>query len=275
MPQQTLCNLTRIATLVLTVLGFPAVVEATVYNLPTEAAPASLSPGDVLNVGVGGVVPNGYQAFAGSTINLLGGIIGNGLFLEGGNLNIYSGTVLPGAQVSNPNVTMYGGAIQSPWIQTDGVLDIRGGTFGTSGHSLNIGFGVQIKVSAGIVNGPVNLFIVSELTLIGGQVTGPITPRDSIVNIVGTSFLLDGGPIPGLVTGQTKSYHEDTAGTITGTLADGSAFTVIMNPASMPVEYTVNLSQVPEPDSFLSSLIVAGLCFIHVGNVRRRGLKNS
>ncbi|HMO87357.1 MAG TPA: hypothetical protein PKC18_20800, partial [Lacipirellulaceae bacterium] len=65
---------------------------ATVYNVPGDPIPLSLGPGDQLNLGAGGVLPDDFFSSVDSVLNINGGVVGD-RFLSFGEVNLYSGSI--------------------------------------------------------------------------------------------------------------------------------------------------------------------------------------
>ena len=182
-----------------------------------------------MNIG-GGNITNGFTADSGSEVNITGGRVGSPIEINAGSLvNMRGGNINYGAI---PDITGFGGFTQgvlniSGGLATDleaspgGQVNISGGTIaGTltaqSGSTVNIdggSFRVGLRAESGsVINisggnlGPE--FIAndrSEVTISGGRFGSFKAGDDSIVNIIGSDFMLDGVALDSLVAGEALS----------------------------------------------------------------------
>lgn len=162
----------------------------------------------------GGTIGEGFRVFAGSVVNQTGGTIGE-------NFNVHDSSV----------------------------TNIRGGTIQAG---LNANPGSYVNISDGTVEGSVTVFEESHVNISGGEflpefralvgsqvnISGGTFGDDfdansgSSVNLYGRSFFLDGTEITSMLSGITPLNLTDRDKTLTGILADGSAFSFDLNSAN-------------------------------------------
>jgi hypothetical protein len=276
-----------------------ASAQAAVYNVPPDPPPASLQAGDTLNLGVGGVIGNGFDAALGSTMNVNGGSIG--FFAEtAGVVNLNSGQFgsgfrsLPGSEVNiyggalgflpfndHAQWTVYGGQVGDAANLNGGKLSIQGGKVGditAIQHS-------EIFISAGQLGRSINPISQSTLTMTGGVLTNGFTFGEestwtlsggvvngtveiSTFNILCKTVLVGGAPIAGLIPGVPHLVTQRNV-KLTGVLLDGSPFDFDMNSGPgdssvdrFPVQATVTVTVVPEPSHIAFGGIFASLALL-------------
>lgn len=148
---------------------------------------------------VGAGLSGQLQAYSGSKVNITGGTVGL-LKVYGGSVNILGGSV-------GRNFTTNGLDVEQ-----GGLLNIGGGApVGTMG--ISIGSGGTANISGGT-------FATAAQTI--SAVSG------SKLNLIGTSFLLNGTPIAGLLYG-TSLEIADRGKTLSGILVDGSSVSLDLN----------------------------------------------
>jgi len=76
-------------------LSSPVASGPVVINLPAEAAPPGVRSGQTLELGIGGIVENSFNAGAGSVVNVSGGLMGNNFEAVASIVNLSSGTIDP------------------------------------------------------------------------------------------------------------------------------------------------------------------------------------
>jgi hypothetical protein len=268
-----------------------ALAVGIVYNVPPDAAPATLLAGETMNLGIGGSVGIGFSSAAGSTVNVQGGSLEFATI--GGRVDVFSGamggvitasstsdiTVYSGTSFAIFNTagdfTVQGGLLQSEVsVGNGGRLNVKGGEVSivmASENSEVLFEGGKIggtllpmrgtfTMSGGDWGGRFWLGPGSTFNLSGGAIQGPLTLTDTVFNVVCQSVLVGGSPISGLVPGTPYLVTlRDT--TLSGVLLDGSPFSFDMNTGfmpdddSFPVGATVRVTVVPEPASI--SLAIA------------------
>jgi len=175
-----------------------------------------------------------------TTLNIVGGTTGvesNGiaLLIEGSStVTISGGTLLGHADVSDAAVlNILGGVIRGGVnaVSDSSVVNITGGFFGGNGDA------GSVDADAGVLNISGGTF--TEMDIFGGS-----------ANIFGSGFNFPLGPIP------------VEFGTLTGTLADGTALNVgfARDPGSP-------ITLIPEPSTAL--LLASGLVALAMGRMRR------
>ena len=102
-----------------------------VYNVPPDIAPASIGAGDVLNVGVGGVIEEPFTAGVSSTVNVGGNLEFPRIH---GELNVLDGLVY--AIVEGGHIRQHGGTIGSDTALIDGTADIYDGVVSWTFYSI-------------------------------------------------------------------------------------------------------------------------------------------
>ena len=182
------------------------------------------SPTTQLNVADGGTVASSFQANSGSEVNITGGIVSIG----------FSATSGSEVNISGGNVDMLFSAFPGSEV------NISGGTVGSRFEARS---GSQVNLSGGTVGDGFQAFSGSE------------------VNLFGTEFFLDGMLLDELIVGEAFTITDRDV-TLSGLLADGSAFSFDLNLSSVFGEdyfdtgSTLTVTQVPEP-STAAGLITA------------------
>jgi hypothetical protein len=129
-------------------------------------------PGSVTNV-TAGIVGNQLSAFTGSVVNIAGGRVGNDMSaLAGSTANISGGRVGSNLSAIGSEVNITGGSVGSDvFIGTDAVVNVLGGAVGPfldAGLADRSSTNVIFNVTAGTVEGGINLWSGSIMTMHGG-----------------------------------------------------------------------------------------------------------
>lgn len=205
----------------------------TIINVPPSPAPSFLASNTQVNVLAAGVVGDDLlvgasdgsktnvefnllggevgwrlRIQAGGTANISGGSNGSGVFVEGGELNLSGGRVLGRVDViDGGKLNMSGGIIE---LTSFGSLQIGDGEVNLSGGVVGEGM-----VTGGVVN------------ISGGRFGPRAILSSGTVNFFGGEFKLDGTPIAGLdAMGESMPFNVPVGSILTGTLADGSTFSI-------------------------------------------------
>jgi hypothetical protein len=281
-------------------------IWAIVYNVPPDPAPNVLVAGDELNLGVGGAVPAfpaPFSAAAGSLINVNGGTVDTP-YPVAATVNVNSGLFRPG--MAKGAVNIYGGTAGGITI-FENVVNVYGGSVGSSA---GLGPDATLNLFNGLVGGGMNLQPGSEVNIFGGVMAAPFPPFEATINmysgtftgaawfansvfnisggtlvdpnwemhgsaiaiVTGTSFRLNGIPIPGLSVGSPINITSRNV-VLTGTLLDGSSITAnISNPGGpgggVDASATITIILVPESESIVL-LIVGGIAVAGIGRMRQ------
>ena len=143
-------------------------LSKTLFVAPNDPIPSGIGAGQTLIVEEGGVIESDFNAIGGSTVNIVGGLIGRRFSAIG-------------AQVS-----VSGGRIEADFIAMGSTVNISGGTVG-SGFSLRYEeFRAQdsvVNISGGKIGG---LNTYDSVVNISGGTTNAVIARDnSVVNLFG------------------------------------------------------------------------------------------
>ncbi len=207
----------------------------------TDAAPHGVRSGQQITVVEGGKLPGPFTA-VGATVSLLGGE-----------------AVSIGAADSELNIS--GGSIEDLSASSESQIDIAGGSI-----DLLTTFDSRIVMKSGEV-GTVQLFGRSSMLLSGGRVGNSgradfnISGRSEL-EVVGTHFLLDGLPIPGLDSpGDTVILESRGGAGLTGSLADDTDFRLRLRQEFIDPNATLRITLIPEPSSvsLASAALVAAM----------------
>lgn len=212
-------------------------------NAPSDHVPLGIRTGQTMHVTSGGVVPDNFNAGAGSAITMAGGAIGNNLRAVGANLTISAGSIgesfsiLQGSHaeisggdfgtgflVDNSSANISGGTFgDSFWVTGDSAVNVTGGTI--TDRSL-VGSGGVLNVSGGVFAGYMGLDPGATVNVSGGALRGKMDAYSSSkLTLIGNDFRFNGISIDGLETiGNSLNFSAQTNGQLTGTLADGTPF---------------------------------------------------
>lgn len=246
-------------------------LSGSVYNVPPDAIPATLVPGDVLNydpqailydflppppVGATVNLYSGAIDFASTvqgTVHLSGGALSTVNLTMGANVTISDGSYASTLVIQDSALEIVDGRIFELYA-TDSIVNFKGGTINLledlRGSQFNMTGGVvefqlgsplvngEMNVSGGIV-GDIQLSTGTFLNLSGGQIgVGPgqsffIAHPGSTVHLYAQHAAIDGMPIPGLSPGATTTVDvTGLVGQLTGTLSDGSPFLFDLGPTA-------------------------------------------
>lgn len=181
---------------------------------------------------------------------------------EGGSISSFFLAGSSDGDGSNVEVNISGGNVGELFNANPGsIVNISGGNVGAL---FNANFGSTVNISGGNVGSSFAALSDSTVNISGGTVGDTFTAESgSTVNLFGTSFLIDGAELTALVLGEAFTTTERDV-TLSGVLADGSAFDFDLNSAfSDSQDYfdsgaTLTVTLVPEPTS-LALLGLGGL----------------
>ena len=189
---------------------------------------------------------------AGSEVNISGGSIGSSGLASSSAVNISGGSVGDDFEAGSfSEVSISGGSVGNDFTaRPASAVNISGGSVGNSFRALG---NTEINISGGTVGEEFDAAPNSE------------------INLFGSDFFLDGVPLDGLPINDAFRIFDRNV-TLSGLLADGSAFTFDLNPIEKSDEdyfdprATLTVTLVPEPDSL--AMILPALSFL--GLFRRR-----
>lgn len=274
-----------------------AVVDATL-NIEDGVVGFSLEAADsVVNIS-GGAVGDEMEAYSGSVVNISGGSVGDNVLANSGSeINISGGSV--GNNIfayTGSEVNITGGSVGTDFRAFNGsVINISGGNVGNdfeaeSGSEVNISGGTVgdgfrasftsiVNVSGGTMgsfatNAPTNItgghfggeFYAGNIVDISGGSFGAnvIIDQAGQANLFGTEFFLDGVLLDELIEDELFMVEERDV-TLSGRLADGSAFSFDLNSSRVVgQDYFLRVSVtrvIPEPSS-LMFLMLGGLSLV-------------
>ncbi len=277
------------------------------FNVPTDTAPSGIGPGSTLNLYDGGVLAENFLAF-GANVNITGGEVEDNFYADGAStVNISGGTVYGNMTAfSGSTLNVYNDArLLDATANSQSVVNVFGGQLGT----IQTGQGVTINIHDGVVGPITNLAEDSVVNITGGLIgslfEGSITALSSntvnilggvfqsvvgadntmnayagsTINIIGTSFTLDGVDLTDSMIPGEKLTITDRDVLLQGILADGSTFYFLINSEEVTVpnmvfgqyyggghyidpDATLTIALVPEPATLL--LLSAGaLSLLH------------
>ena len=258
-------------------------VEQTDYDVPTDRAPPGVRHSQKIDVHAGGTLDVGFNAGRGSELNLVGGNIGDYLTALGATVNIQSGVIGLGFDAfTGTTVRLNGGQIGA-WFyagpQTH--VEIAGGAIGKAFRADEASVVVSGGKLAGLHAGAGTNVIVrgGEIGIPDGGPSGMLyADADSTVEFIGTEFLINGSPIPGLrEVGDSIVVSERNGESLQGVLLDGSPIDFVLHERlrvmplgnfSPAAELRLTLA-VPEPCLPLRPLLVLLLWGLRVLRQRR------
>ncbi|WP_442483670.1 PEP-CTERM sorting domain-containing protein [Aeoliella sp. SH292] len=183
----------------------PPIGLPTMFDIPPDQAPQGVHDGQTLNVGEGAAVADLMQAGWGSTVHMVGGVIGGGFEAAGATVNIAGGSVGGGFD-------MFHGS----------VLTLSGGQMGGSGELL----GAELMMTGGSIGASLSGQSESTLLVSGGAL-GDGLKLDATCHAIfeGSEFYVDGQLVEGLENeGDLLEFDLSLRQVLSGTLADGTPF---------------------------------------------------
>lgn len=249
------------------------------YAAPEEPAPKlSIEGGDHKLVGA-----------INSFVRVTGGEVGKLDIIEYEDRDAFRGEIVGGhigylsVSLSHGSVVM-GGSIDRVLVDTGGLDVVSGsiGEFGTLGANVRIGGAsiesLELTGGATVVEGGAVESIYVDggsLAIFGGNLNGEGGYRGAEVRVFGSSFSLDGSPIPGLKPGEPLEV-EARGALFSATLLDGSFLEIELNDPAQPAtdrrgldsQSTLTIVLVPEPAALGG---VAALLYASVWRGRQGG----
>jgi hypothetical protein len=228
------------------VLLLPATVVAQtlpagVINAPptTVGANQSIGSNTTLNILPGGTVGRNFTAggpgavATDTKVNVAGGTLGEAFSAytgyAGSELNVTGGVVRGSVDLrEGAQARVSGGKMTDRFsVRSDSIAEFSGGTVGVGGRGLSVTAGGVANISGGQFVGDVTAYSQGQLNITGGSFVSAFVAREgSHVRFSGGEFFLNGSPIGDLpVTIIDRAKPE----LITGTLEDGSV--VLFSPA--------------------------------------------
>ena len=269
------------------------------FITPTFLGGDTLGSDSQLNVFDGGEVRFGFSvglpdgSVSNAELNVLGGVVALLGDMWNGTLNVFHGTVGSDFRAAFSTINVSGGTVEPDLNSRLGIHTITGGTIGErldidgintiSGGAIgsnsilrgtttitggSVGDLLLIDgiadISGGTIGGGFSILPDSTVNISGGTFGDAYFARaSSVTNLFGTSFFLDGVELTDLVLDE-EFVITDRDVTLSGTLADGSAFEFDLNSSDIAGEdfffagSSVTVTLVPAPGA-AGALAIAGL----------------
>lgn len=223
----------------------------------------------------GGTVNQRLTVHPHSKVDISGGNVGN-IFLTYDSILSISGasTTINGVSIlAGSELNLLSGTLVYSLISNGAQVNISGGYVG--GTFSSNGVDNMANISGGVLDGPNFYHYAGTVNISGGTISGEFSARsDSMTNLFGKYFLLDGVPLSGLAEGEAFTITDRDV-TLSGILSDGTPFSFDLNSQRNLGDYfdpeailTVTLV-VPEPSSWA---LLAALCCLLVCGRRLRGV---
>ena len=218
--------------------GFLQILEGSVLNISGGSVGDDLLVAGIVNIS-DGVVLGVFSATRGSEVNISGGSVGDEFYAFRGSLiNISGGSV--GTTGSVTGLTAYdssvinvsGGSVGDLCSAREGSeVNISGGTVGIYFRARE---GSVVNISGGSVGYLFQALEGSEVNISGGSMGDLFRAKSSSnVNLFGSDFALDGVLLDNLSSGEAFTVLDRDV-TLSGLLADGSAFSFDLNSVAIP-----------------------------------------
>ena len=180
--------------------------------------------GSEVNISDDGIVGRNFNANAGSEVNISGGRVDPGFNANAGSVvNVGGGSVNTIAAFGEVNIN--GGFVTTLNVEAGGQVNISGGTASFVRSSA----GSVLDINGGEVRS-VNAEAGSVVNFNDGIISGTFDARpNSVVNLFGSNFAIDGIPVDCMEVGETVTISDRDA-ILTGLLPDGSEFSFELNP---------------------------------------------
>jgi hypothetical protein len=230
------------------VAAWPLRAEATVYDIPPDTAPGSINSGDIINLSVGGILPDSYSLPAGSVLNVNGGQFGpvpaNNFLQAYGEVNVFSYPASLGFVECHETsvLNVFGGSISA--VSRGGEVNVDGGTL----NSLIVMPGTEVNVYDGLLNTLDGLY-QSKIVISGGMVDTIYSPYQSQIDIAGGSLVT--------LASVADSVLNMSAGVISGGVSLGMGAVFNLSGGSIPTE--VAMSSTSELNIFGRSFLLNGV----------------
>ncbi len=230
----------------------------------------------------GGDVGMSFQV--NSVVDISGGSVGDRMVaLPGSVVSISDGTVGDFFEAQSGSVVNISGGSVGEWFRNRSVVNISGGDFGNmfdafdgsvvriSGGNVSDGFnahsGSVVSIRGGSLGDDFDALPGSVINISGGSVGDDFAAfNSSEVHLLGTEFFIDGTLLDTLVPDEPFIITNRGGQTLSGTLADGSAFRFVLDESRLGAEdffsadMLLTVTLVPEPASATLVLLTgAGL----------------
>jgi len=251
------------------------------YHVPPDVSPAIIGPGEVLNIGVGGVGADDIRVEQGGVVNVVGGLLTSPGMSEAhvyGEVNVYSGGTNGVIWVYDTGVlNVHDGNLRGYTFVTGGTLNVydgypgaymgiyNGATVNINGGEINdletfnstwnvydgtvqwfmtAAFNVTMNIFGGNFPSGLNIGSGSIVNISGGELSPRIEfSQESELNISATSILLNGEPIPNFGPGQEMEVSQRNV-TLSGVFLDGTHFAIELNDNDDPYYFIHPLATV-------------------------------
>ena len=229
----------------------------------------SFSSSGVLNFSSGNLGDN--ADVGGGTVNITGGVVGFNFNVNGDAVvNISDGDLEGISALGDSTLNIDGGTFEAIFASggTANITDAFVGDSFAGGGGLTVSTGGVLNVSGGVFEDGLRNIFGGVLNISGGTFDRIDIDDESIANLFGTDFAIDGEL---LEFTDSLTIVQRGGETLTGILEDGSIFSLGLNPSTggdatidvvePTATLTINRSAaVPEPGSaILAFLAVAGL----------------
>jgi len=195
-----------------------------------DPAGGGIGARDGSTVNVSGGTIRGLAAYQNSILNITGGAVEHGIGAYfNSNINISGGAFDGGFSVFNDStINVSSDVIMSGdcTVQYGSILNLRGGTLA---NGVRVRNGGVANISGGIANTQSRVHGESRINLSGGAVDSLYAYDNGEIDIFGSQFILDGIDITALLTTNVAFPIADRDVSLTGLLADGSAFSFDLN----------------------------------------------
>lgn len=195
-------------------------------NIPLSG----LREGESFELSNGATLPANFAALPGSTLLIEGGVVEHGFQAAGATIELATGSI-------GEKSMIYHGT----------TMRVTGGEVGSN---FEIGPGSRLEMSGGTIREAFRAHSGSEVLYSGGKFSPSAfwTELGSQFTIVGDEFRLDGVPLEIASTGAVHPFEIPAKAVLSGTLADGTAFT-FGNWFSGFAEGTLRLQATEIPDA--------------------------
>lgn len=213
--------------LTLTTVDLPPARTAAATVLSTADSPKGLRQGESLTLVDGGELKQNFAA-VGATLDIEGGLVGDGMEAAYSNVSISGGAVGNFLAADKGSVvTISGGTVGVLASARPGsVVNLNGGNVG---QAFTAWSGSDVNISGGRVEGFLRVASEGRVDFYGGDIGENVQVRSQgEVNVYGKGFILGGVPILDLQPGERRTIDARDV-VLSGILADGSAFDLRLN----------------------------------------------
>nr|MBA3484009.1 hypothetical protein [Pirellulales bacterium] len=218
---------------------------APIVQAPSDAAPLGVREGQQLTLAAGGSLRDHFTAGRGSTVNVLGGVVGRNFEAHEAIVNIEGGVI---------------GADFDAFIGSE--INLHGGTIGANfdafaGSTVNIDGGLISQLDAlasstiNLTGGKIGNLVVDfgKTKWSGGVIENLRTSgTGTLLDIYGVDFEVNGVPVAGLASeGASVPFNLPSGGILTATLADGTPMVLGVGFETMLASGTTRLNRSAPP----------------------------